>query len=473
MTMHKSYSVTPHCLPLHAKHAIPSSQIGTRISLIALQEELQLPTRHGLVGTRRLKIMRIEQGASLPDPLTLPRSPLQEPVSVSDQLAAAPCRALPQPEASVLEGWLDGQRVHLRSVSEAMADEAGNLYEVYGQHMRPLGALVSDEHGRIFEVQPAPEAQPDATEPPRASASEPEQSRLASTTNNGHHAKTTSRPARTRGTQTEPSPAYRKIVADPGLYLKLPWASVQGELAPQLQHPEKLHDGDVLECYAQIYEAQRMLPAAQLAALTLGDAAFAPQLQPLTQAKAQMLGVPQLFKPTREPFETRTASRHIYAGQRLYRLWPVFDPTSERDNFAGRPAVASTEKDAPLRTHIPQQCLNPMQFQYSREEVLYDMKGVLGTLPPESCALMRWMCIYPLRALKVFLTVLSSSRRIKKWRAMLQGKRPDEQLWTITPPRGFSYHPMVRRWAEDTLVQAGYDPQLVFPEWEIFWRRKR
>ena len=91
---------------------------------------------------------------------------------------------------------------------------------------------------------------------------------------------------------------YRTIVADPGLYLKLPWAHVKSELAPYLKHPEKLRDDDLLECYAQIYEAQRTLPAAQLAALALGDAAFAPQLQPLTQAKAQMLGAPQLFKPT-------------------------------------------------------------------------------------------------------------------------------------------------------------------------------
>ena len=321
--MHKPYPTTPYGLPLQALQAIPSPQIGKRISLITLQEELQLPTRHGLVGTRRLKIMRIEQSAVLSEPLTLPHSPLQEPVPFSAQLAAAPRRALPLPqqEPPVLEGWLDGQRVHLRSVSGAMADEAGNFYEVHGQQLRPLGALVSDERGRIFEVQPASEAQPAATEPPRASASESEQSRLASTTNNGYHAETTSRPARTRVIQTEPSPAYRTIVADPGLYLKLPWARVKSELAPQLQHPEKLRDDDVLECHAQIYEAQRTLPAAELATLALGDAAFAPQLQPLTQAKAQMLGAPQLFKPhTRAIRDARYKPTHLYRPARLSPL---------------------------------------------------------------------------------------------------------------------------------------------------------
>jgi hypothetical protein len=474
MTMHKPYPTTPYRLSLQAMQAIPSPQIGMRISLIALQEELQFPTHHGLVGTRRLKIMRIEQAAVLPDPLTLPRSPLQEPVPVSTQLAATPRRALPlpQPEPPVLEGWLDGQRVHLRSVSEAMADEAGNFYEVHGQQLRPLGELVSDERGRIFEVQPASEAQPAATEPLRASASEPEQSRLAPTTNNGHHAETTSRPARTRVIQTESSPAYRTIVADPGLYLKLPWAHVKSELTAQLQHPEKLPDHDVLECYAQIYEAQQTMPAAQLAALALGDAAFAPQLQPLTQAKAQMLGAPQLFKPTHEPFEMRAASRQIYAGQRVYRLWPVFDPTGDRDTRSGGPSGTSANQGALRRHEIPKQYLHPLQFQFSREEALYDMRGLLGTLPPESGALMRWLVVYPLRLLKTLSVVATSGRRMKKWRTMLQGQSLDDQLWAVTPPRGFSYHPAVRRWAGETLTRARYDFGRMYVEWEIFWRRK-
>ena len=472
--MHTPYPITPYHRPSQAMHAIPSPKIGRRISLIAMQEELQLPTRHGLVGTRILKSVRIEQVSVLPDALTLPRSPLREPDQVPAQLVAAPRRTLPpsQQEPPELEGWLDGQRVHLRSVGEAMADEAGNFYEVHGQHVRPLGELVSDERGRIFEVQPVPEVQPAATEPPRASSSEPEQIRLSATTHNGHHVETPSRPARTQVIQTEPSPAYRTIVADPGLYLKLPWARVKSELAPHLKHPDKLRDDDLLDCYAQIYEAQRTLPAAELAALTLGNAAFASQLQPLTQAKAQMLGAPQLFKPTREPFETRATSRQIYAGQRVYRLWPVFDPTIERDNTSSRPSVASAGKAPGLRNQIPQQYLNPLQFKCSREEVLYDMQGMLGTLPPQGHALTRWICIYPLRFLKAVLSMLASNRRIKKWRVMLGGKSLEHQLWTVTPPLGFEYHPTVRRWAAETLTEAGYDPVHMLAEWEVFWRRK-
>lgn len=472
--MRKTYPSTSDHIPLPGRPAVPSPQMGQRMSLLALQEELQLQTRHGLVDTHRLRIIRIEQSAMLSDPLTLPHPPFQDPVPVSAQLAAAPRRALPllQPELPVLEGWLDGQRVHLRSVGEVMADEAGNFYEVHGQQLRPLGELVSDERGRIFEVQPAHETPSTPRENPWISASEPEHVITPATTNNGHHAEIRSQSARPQGIQTEPSPAYRAIVADLGLYLQLPWAHVKNELAPYLRHPETLRDHDVLECHAQIYEVQRTLPAEQLAALALGNAAFASQLQPLTQAKAQMLSAPQLFKPPREPFETHATSRQIYAGQRVYRLWPVFDPTIEQGQTSGRPSVASAEKAATLRTQIPQQYLNPLQFTYSREEVLYDMNGVLGTLPLQANALTRWLFIYPLRLLKVSRIVISSGRRLKKWRAMLKGKHPDEQLWAVTPPRGFSYHPTVRHWAEEVLTETGYDPQRMFLEWEIFWRRR-
>jgi hypothetical protein len=472
--MHNPYPPTPYRLPSPAIPANAHPQPGTRTALITLQEELQVLTGHGLVGARRMRVMRVDQTAALSHAMTPPRPPRQEPIPVSAQLVTPSRGALPPPqsEPAELECVMNGQRVHLRSVDEAMADEAGNFYEVHGQYVRPLGELVSDERGRIFEVQPTRQVQPIAAEHPRASASEPEHVSPPSTPNNGHHAETTAQPTHTRVSQTEPIPTYQKIVADPGLYLKLPWARVKGELAPHLQHPEQLRDDELLDCRAQIYEARQTLPAAQLAALALGDAAFASQLQPLTQAKAQMLGAPQLFKPTREPFEMQAASRQIYVGQRVYRLWPVFDPTAERVRNSGGPSVVPKEKRATPQSHIPQKYMNPLQFRYSREEVLYDMRGVLGTLPPNSGALMCWLFVYPLRLLTAVITLIISSGRMKKWRVMLGGMSPDEQLWTIRPPRGFSYHPTVRRWAAETLAQAGYDPKRMLVEWEVFWRQK-
>ena len=107
--MRKAYPSTSYHIPSQGRQTSPSPQIGRRMSLLALHEELQLPTRHGLVGTHRLRIIRIEQSAILPDPLTLSHSPLPEPVPVSAPLAAAPPRSLPPPQPA-LEGWLDGQR---------------------------------------------------------------------------------------------------------------------------------------------------------------------------------------------------------------------------------------------------------------------------------------------------------------------------------------------------------------------------
>src|SRR5262249_4014949 len=153
-TMRNAYPPTPYRLPSLVIPANACPQPGKRTALITLQEELQVLTGHGLVGARRMKILRVDQTAALPHAVTLPRPLLQEPTPVSAQLGTASRGALPppQPEPAELEGLLNGQHVHLRGVGETMADEAGNLYEVHGQHVRPLGELVSDESGRIFEV---------------------------------------------------------------------------------------------------------------------------------------------------------------------------------------------------------------------------------------------------------------------------------------------------------------------------------
>jgi hypothetical protein len=125
-----------------------------------------------------------------------------------------------------------------------------------------------------------------------------------------------------------------------------------------------------------------------------------------------------------------------------------------------------------LRIEIPSEYLSPTQFRNSREEVLYDMKGVLGTLSLEAGTLARWFLIYPLRVMKALATATASRGRMRKWRAMLAGKEPDRQLWAVRPPRGFSHNTAVRNWAEHTLGKAGYNAQPMLLEWEIFWRRK-
>ena len=355
----------------------------------------------------------------------------------------------------------------MRSVRGLMTDDSGNFYEVNGRQLRPLGELVRDEHGRVFEVHPTPEAE-SANEQPNGSATHHREA--GSKIENDNRAEAPAQPT-AQAVPKEPSRGYSKIIADPGLYLKIPWARSKGELTTFIQQPEKLSDADEIECYAQIYEAERTMSAAEIAAAELGDGALHPQLHPLTRDKAQMLGTPQLFRPTRDPFETRASSRQVHAGQRVYRLWPLFDPTAERPAEAGGESAASPENDVALRIEIPSKYLSPSQFRYSHEEVVYDMKRVLGTLPPEARPLAQLFLIYPLRLVKALVTKTISRQRLNKWRAMLEGKESDRQLWAVTPPRGFSYNTAVLRWAERTLGEAGYDARPMLLEWEIFWRR--
>jgi hypothetical protein len=124
------------------------------IALITLQAELQLLSGHGLVGARRMKIVRVEQTAVLPKAMIAPHTAIRARTPVSAHLATTPRGALPppKPEPAELDGLLNAQRVHLRGVGETMADEAGNLYEVHGRHMRPFGALVPPRQ----ELRPGP-----------------------------------------------------------------------------------------------------------------------------------------------------------------------------------------------------------------------------------------------------------------------------------------------------------------------------
>jgi len=384
--------------------------------------------------------------------------------------------ALPPQEFECL---VEGKNVRLKEIGEVVQDEAGNFYEVQGEEFRRLDELVVDESGSVFEICSADET--------NSIEATPEPSNGNAVATHGEHPNRNGKIATTPGPtnghdmaaqpqakkqQAEKQIGYQKLFADPGIRLKLPFTRIKRMIASQLRYPEKLNDSDLIECYAQFYEVQHTLPMAHIAAVELGNAAAASQFHLLTPEQAQNLGTPQLFKPTSRPFEAQTSPRQLYPGQRVFRLWPVFDPTLEPEKTSDRRVVAPQEAATALRRAIPEPYMNPVQFKYSREEVLYDMKMAFGTLPPEAGALSRWFFIYPLRLLKVLLTVVASRKRMKKWRAMLMGKSPDHQLWAVTPPAGFAHLPSVRHWTEEMLAQAGYDSGRMLLEWEIFWRRK-
>ena len=67
---------------------------------------------------------------------------------------------------------------------------------------------------------------------------------------------------------------------------------------------------------------------------------------------------------------------------------------------------------------------------------------------------------------------LAFRREFRKWQVLLNGKSPDEQLWSVRPPRGGLTHRFILAWAQNALQLAGYDPRNMLTEWHIFWRRK-
>jgi hypothetical protein len=446
-------------------HQMPD---GRNISLMSIQEEVRLPMNRNIIEARSVRVWRLEEPPSISDQdARLDSRPVQKRFERQEPVAERPCDEAKQQRAPVAPPHRE--RAALREVGQIARDEAGNMYEVRGRHVRRLGELVRDEQGRVFELGEAcetAEAGSRKDNSPQAVSNEvaPENPirKYASKIDPATSSQKTGRPQIVR------EPPYRKILEEPGILVTMIFGQIKSEIGPRLAHPEKLADGDAIDCYVQIYETRHTMSAASIAACELGDPSLQTQFRPLTSDRAKLLGVPQLYRPSRQPFESEASNRPLYPGQRVYHLRPVFDPTAAPD----LDSVTSSKRVPALRTEIPEQYVSAAQFRYSREEVLYDMKGPLGTLTPEAGALARWLLFYPPRLMNVVATALVGLGRMKKWRAMLQGKTPEEQLWAVTPPRGFSHRPAARRWAEMMLVNEGYDPRILIIEWEIFWRRK-
>ena len=301
----------------------------------------------------------------------------------------------------------------------------------------------------------------------QASASAPAQSRVASATNNGHHVDTTAQPARTPGTHTQPSPAYRTIVADPGLSLQLPCGPCQKRTHAIPATPRTLHDDDRLG-YAQIYEARQDTASSAACRLALGDAACAAQLHPL-KPRRRCSACRNSSSPRANhsrcgpPAETSMlANVSIASVQCVIRR-------ASASSMSPWPSVAATKQAATTCRQIPQQYLHP-RHHLLRAKKCCTTCSVLGTLPPQAHALTRWLGIYPLRLLKVsplYLHAPGSSRN----GVMLGGKSQSTNcgrlhlrgLLRIIPLSGVG----LKR-----LAAAGYDPAHMLAEWEVFWRRK-
>lgn len=404
-----------------------------------------------------------------------------------------------------------------------LRDEAGRFYEKIGSQVRPLYKLVSGPHGDIVELVPSfqrragmeipgsdkpspfPEEVPENAEEILEEV-QPSSERIAKKLPDSE---ALSRPA----TPPPAFPFFRALFPGPGLQRPAQWGDFKQMLKPQVAHPEALKDEQRLPCYVQIYEVKSALRLESLAAAILGDGQDAGQLGLFTFEAARKLRLEAVLQqrprlPLQIPREpgvllpfdlvfrlqlakapSRNGTDH-YNGQSQRGAtatvnerfepeaslnnntlsppynesgWTQNPPAAKPEEFVPPASRINTGSDADSihpKRDIPRQFLKLHEFRFSREEVLYDMRleeSSQGWLNP----FFRWL-----------KGLFAENKALRKWQALLRGKNIEEQLWAVRPPKGMLSHPAIRDWACQTLAMAGYDPQTMLPEWEVFWRRK-
>ena len=243
-------------------------------------------------------------------------------------------------------------------------------------------------------------------------------------------------------------------------------------LGPQLLHPERLRDTHRICCRVHVYEATCTQRIESLASSLFNGGSGV--LLRLTDALASRLELAGLMHRRGATTPANREPGTVFPGERVVRLAVIDDPTAgihapatatppTTDSGAATGAAASAPAAPPpgrtMKTAIPERFVGPWQFTVSRDEAVYDLNQ--DRARPRIRAL-----IDRLRG------NTASSREFRKWQVLLGGKSHDDQLWAVRPPRGGFADRAVRDWARRTLETAGYDPDTMLLEWEIFWRRK-
>jgi len=234
------------------------------------------------------------------------------------------------------------------------------------------------------------------------------------------------------------------------------WGDFHHMLRGQIAEPKRLRESHRLPCCVRVYEATRpqLLPA--LASAILGEESGLERVQLLDGDAAARLGLAGLLRGRLRQPGQRPPGR-VLPGDLVFRLQVESDPTA---SSIPAPSPSDATLPSPKRRSVPESYLRPWELVRGREEALYEMALEAVSTGP----LRRFFA----RLRRCF----SGGRDARRWRALLEGKTPDEQLWAVRPPRA-PLDPEVRAWAERTLEQAGYDPRTMLKEWEIYWRRRR
>jgi hypothetical protein len=253
-----------------------------------------------------------------------------------------------------------------------------------------------------------------------------------------------------------PGESYRALLSDPGVQRTVRYGDFPGPLGAQLAHPERLRDTHYLNCYAQVYEANEAQRLSALAVAITGNPRRVADFFLLTPETARTLElIPLLTSRAHLPPHLQRARHIVWPSDRVVRLQVATDPTVDVASDPASPPKATSPQKG-----IPGRFLKPWDFRLGRDEVIYDM--TVGA------TLAGWLTSFLGRLWRG----LRGGKEVRRWHALLTGHGLEEQLWGVRPPKDGLSRPAIRSWARKTLESAGYDPETMLLEWEVFWRRK-
>jgi len=424
-----------------------------RMLLVAVPPEFMPPVSFGSALFHRLRVV-LDQDDELGDLSAL------DVVGELPQLPSA--EAFAAPSANPL-------RHSRRLQGELLCNESGRLYERIGHYVHPVHQLVAGPHGEVLDLEP-PSARRSRVRLPVHDPSDDEA--IDAVVGTPDRSSIDSSDAAATGPRSRTALSWRELFPASTRPRVVHFGEFKAMLGPQLLHPERLRDEHRLPCRVRVFESARVQRLDTLASEILRGASG--QLLPLTPALAAKLEILELAPPRSALAKADREPGLIFPGERGVRLEVWNDPTASAPPSSQAPtriveessatasvvaSAATAEEARSLKKAIPDRFLAPWQFAVSRDEALYDLnmevaRSGLGSL------IARWF------------GAAKSNREFRKWQVLLGGKSLDDQLWAVRPPLRGPLHRVVRDWARRTLEAAGYDPDAMLLEWEIFWRRK-
>jgi hypothetical protein len=226
-----------------------------------------------------------------------------------------------------------------------------------------------------------------------------------------------------------------------GLDLALPFGEVCDLLIRQIEAPQRLQPRHRLPCKADVFATRGDAPWATVLEAIRTALEGEGSVAPLTPGLAGRLGLEAFL----------TAPRPVVS------LLVTEDPTA---SHGGPPPFAAPRPIRASGDVVPARFNHEWEFVISRK----DAKAAGRAARRRSRSW--WGRLW---------SRLTSSRlepERERWRRQVAGQSLEEQLWGVRPTRRLLLDAATRRWVRGALEFAGYDPQRMLHEWEIYWRRK-